>query len=72
MEKLTKHTNGQWAIEDLSKSSEPLYHIHVDGNRISDEPMSLKDIVKQHGPVKQLESDGKTKLVPHTPKVKAP
>lgn len=70
METLVKHNNGQWAIEDLSKAGEPLYHIHVSGQRITDKPMSLKDIVAQHGPVKKLESDGKTKLIPHNPEVK--
>lgn len=56
-------------VKDDMEKAEPMYHIHVDGYRVTDKPATLKDIVAKHGPVKRLEADGKTKLVPHNNEV---
>lgn len=51
------------ALRDLRKDDFTHYHIHQDGFRITDKPMHINDIIKQHGPVQKLESQG-FRLVP--------
>ena len=38
--------------------SEDTYHLHVDGQQITDKPLTLKEIHEKHGPVPKLESSG--------------
>ena len=52
------------------KKPDQLYRIHVGGTPIT-KPMNLKDIESKHGPVRELEKDPYTKVVPHQPKPKA-
>ena len=54
--------------EEMDKS-EPMYHIHEKGQRITSEPLSVKEINTLHGGVKKLESSG-YRVVPHTEPVK--
>lgn len=56
-------TEEQHAFVSKPSGSEQLYHIHADGHRITDKPMSLKAITTKHGPVQRLEASGH-KLVP--------
>lgn len=56
--KINKST-GQWSLEKKEEGSAPdMYHIHKDGMRITDKPLSLKDIHQVHGGVKKLEGSG--------------
>ena len=77
MSKLNIHANGQWDLkksvkeeDELNKADlkNQLYHLHSDGQRISDSPMTQGQIEKEHGPIRNLESSG-VRLVPHTPKI---
>jgi len=45
------------------EGSDQLFHIHSDGQRITDRPMPLKEITAKHGPVPKLEAAGH-RLVP--------
>lgn len=62
--KVTMMKSGQWA---LSKEEEQLYHIHMDGNRITDKPMNMKDLTTKHGPVKHIESQPGQRVMPVKP-----
>lgn len=35
-----------------------LYHLSIDGNVITDKPMTLKEIINAFGPIQKLESQG--------------
>ena len=45
-------------------SGGPLYHIHVDGHRITSKPLSIEDIDRAHGGIKRLESSPGVRLIP--------
>jgi len=47
--------NGQWS---LTKTKEPMYHIHEDGYRITEEPVPHSHIVNTYGSIQALESKG--------------
>jgi hypothetical protein len=53
--------NGQWSLE--KQDDEQHYRIHVDGNPVT-KPMTLKDLVTTHGPVKHIESVPQNKVIP--------
>jgi hypothetical protein len=63
----------QWSSDDIEKAdkeaSEQLYHIHQGPHRITDKPMPIGEIIKQHGPVQKLENAG-FRLIRHEPKPK--
>lgn len=50
----------------VMQKAEDLYHIHENGMKITDEPMTLKDIHEKHGGVKKLESNG-YRVIQHKP-----
>jgi hypothetical protein len=62
--------NGQWSISkaEVKKPEAPkiadAYHIHVNGERITDKPLTRQQIIKRYGSVQRLESSGHL-LVPH-------
>ena len=40
------------------------YHIHVEGNQITDKPLTRVEIENKHGPISKLETNG-FKVIPH-------
>lgn len=64
-EKLYENVNKiNMLIKDIDATGGPLYHIHKDGERVTHEPISLRQINNKFGGVKRLESSGH-QLVPH-------
>lgn len=62
--KVAMAKSGQWS---LNKEEQQLYHIHMDGNRITDKPMNMKDLTTKHGPVKHIESQPGQRVIPVKP-----
>lgn len=69
-ESMKTSKNGQWS---LGKADEPKpeptklptgFHIHLNGQRITDAPVTRQQIIKRYGSVQRLENSGH-KLVPH-------
>ena len=66
--------NGQWSINKADvKMPAPIkqptkmptgYHIHVNGQRITDKPLTRKQIDSRYGSVQRLEANGH-RVVPH-------
>ena len=52
-------------------NDQQLYHIKDGAMRITQKPMSLKDIAAKHGPIQKLESAG-FRVVPHAPEPSQP
>ena len=67
-EEITYDQNGQWNIKKAEQSgSEDLYHIHEKGQRLTDKPVTLRDVNEKYGSVQRLEGQG-YRLIPHKPK----
>lgn len=58
--------NGQWSLHKAEQDFQ-LYHIHQNGQQITDTPISIKQIIARHGSVQRLENAG-YRLIPHKPK----
>jgi hypothetical protein len=46
------------AFTTKSDKDETMYHIHQDGQRLTDKPLSISEINEKHGGVKNVESAG--------------
>jgi len=63
-QKIMFKTSTQWDDKDVEKadnaiqSDSVVFHIHKDGFRITDKPLSIKEINDNHGGVKKLENSG--------------
>jgi hypothetical protein len=62
--KVAMAKSGQWS---LNKEEQDLYHIHMEGQRITDKPMTYKELETKHGPVKRIESVPGQRVIPVKP-----
>lgn len=60
----------QWSMDDIEKAdqqaNQSLYHIHQNGYKITDKPLTVQEITKRHGGIKHLENNG-FRLIRHNP-----
>lgn len=59
-----------WSSEDIEKAdqqaNQSVYHIHQNGLKITDKPLTVQEINKRHGGIQHLENNG-FRLVRHNP-----